>query len=66
MLINQEQIDKAGGDWGEYGEVTGQALLDLITEGKLSVVFGNNSLLVGVTRPDGTNGVYNLPHQPFP
>lgn len=62
MLIPQEEIDKSEGDWGQYGELTGEALLSLIRENKLSVLFGNKSIIVGVQRPDGATGTYQLPH----
>lgn len=61
-MIPQAEIDKLGGDWGQYGEVVGQALLDIIQQGKLSVAFCDKGLIVGVQRADGTNGRYNLKH----
>lgn len=62
MLIPQAEIDASGGDWGQYGELTGEELLNTIRQGKLSVVFGNKSIIVGVQRPDGSTGTYQLPH----
>lgn len=61
-MIPQEEIDKLGGDWGQYGEIAGQALLDLIQQGKLSVAFCDKGLILGIQRQDGASGRYNLKH----
>ena len=61
-MIPEQAISDAGGDWSGYGEATGQALLDLIQGGKISIVFANNALLVGVELADGQTGYYQLPH----
>jgi hypothetical protein len=61
-MIDPELINQSGGDWGQYGELTGSALLQLIQQDKLRVVFANDSLLVWVQRGDGTSGTYRLVH----
>lgn len=62
-MIPQDNIDKLGGDWGQYGEVVGQQLIALMQANKLSMVFADKGIMIGVERPDGTTGVYNLRHE---
>lgn len=64
--IPDSEIQAAGGEWAQYGELTGPALLSLLQQDKLRVVFGNNSILVSIQRPDGVVGDYQLIHTAFP
>jgi len=57
-----EEIAAVGGDWGGYGEVSGQALIALMQANKLSLVFGNDALVLTVENSSGQVGVYNIPH----
>lgn len=61
-MLRNEDVQASGGDWAGYGELTGQPLLDFISAGKLSVMFANKAVLVGVQLDDGTTGTYVLPH----
>lgn len=61
-MIKPEDIAKVGGDWAGYGELSGQALLDLIQQGKISMVFADQAVQIAVQRADGTSGTYNLKH----
>lgn len=61
-MIPQEEIDQLGGDWGQYGELTGTQLITLMNESKLSIVFADKGLIVAIQRPDGAVGRYNLKH----
>lgn len=61
-MLNASNIQNAGGDWAGFGEITGDNLLNMIKDGKISVMFANKAILVGVELPDGQAGTYNLPH----
>lgn len=61
-MIPQEEIDQLGGDWAGYGEVVGPALMQLIQDGRLSILFAGEAVIVAIQRADGTNGRYNLKH----
>ena len=61
-MIPQDSIDKMGGDWGLYGEVVGKQLIALMQTNKMSVVFADKGLIIGVERGDGTQGTYNIKH----
>jgi len=61
-MIKPEEIASAGGDWGGYGEVSGQQLIALMQGNKVSIVFANNALVIGVENSQGQTGVYNVPH----
>lgn len=63
--IPPEEINAAGGDWGQYGEVTGPQLLNLLQQDKIRVLFANNSIIVSLQRPDGVTGDYQALHTPF-
>lgn len=60
-MIHPDKIAAAGGDWGQYGEVLLQDLVSTYGD-KVSIVFADKAVLVGVTRPDGTIGEYSLKH----
>lgn len=61
-MIKPEEIAAAGGDWGGYGELTGQQLIALMQANKLSLVLANNALVLGVENAQGQVGTYNIPH----
>lgn len=63
--IPDSEVQAAGGEWAQYGELTGPQLLSLLQQDKLRVLFGNNSILVSIQRPDGVVGDYQLLHTPF-
>ena len=64
--IPDTEIQAAGGEWAQYGEITGPQLLQLLQQDKLRFVFANNSFLVSIQRPDGVIGDYQLIHTAFP
>lgn len=59
MSIGQDVVDKAGGDWGGYGEVD---LATLISQGKVFIVLANNGLLIEMQNAAGQWGTYNIKH----
>ncbi len=61
-MLRAEDVQAAGGDWAGYGEVVGPALLDMIQSGKISVMFADKAILIGVQTPSGETGTYVLPH----
>lgn len=63
--IPQSEIDAAGGEWAQYGELTGPQLWSLLQQDKLRAVFANNSIVISIQRPDGVVGDYQLAHVPF-
>lgn len=62
--ISQERLDQAGGEWAQYGELTGPTLLTLMQQDKLRVVFANKGILISIQRLDGVVGDYYLAEVP--
>lgn len=61
--IKQEEIDAAGGDWGGYGELSGDELMDVLLN-HTSIVLADKGLVISIERADGQIGTYNLEHVP--
>lgn len=60
--IPLEIIQRSGGDWGGYGELSWQQLMELGQQGRIRLLFAGDSILVWVLRQDGLSGVYKLLH----
>lgn len=60
--IPTEIIQRSGGDWSGYGELSWQQLMELGQQGRIRVLFASDSILVWVLRHDGLSGVYKLLH----
>lgn len=56
----QPILDAYGGEWGGNGELVGQALLDYIAAGKLSLVFADKGIIFGVQTTNGDVGIYPI------
>lgn len=61
-MVDQNTIDKMGGDWGLFGEAPGPKIVEMLNNGQISIVFCNNGLAIGVKRDDGAEGTYNIKH----
>lgn len=63
--IPDTELAAAGGDWGQYGEIDGPTLLQLLQQDKIHVFFANNAIIISLQRPDNVVGDYQLVHTPF-
>lgn len=63
--IPDSEIAAAGGDWAGYGEITGPAILNLLQQDKLRLLFANNGLVISIQKADGAVGDYQVLHTPF-
>lgn len=69
-MIPADKLDPVlatyGGEWGGNGQLVGQALLDYIAAGKLSMTFADKGVIIGMQTTDGGIGVYPIPYAENP